>query len=57
MKEQLKKVEREKIIQENLGWWERTVYSDYFIDTIVEKSDSIKSPEDMHHFFYIPSKE
>ena len=30
------------------------MYSDYLIDTIVEKSDSIKSQEDLQHLFLRP---
>ena len=60
MKEQLKNVlleEREIIIQENPGYMmmgKNYVYSDYFIDTAVEKSDSIKSPEDLQHLLLRP---
>ena len=60
MKEQVKKAlleEREKIIQENPGYMmmgKNYVYSDYLLDTIVEKSDSIKSQEDLQHLFLHP---
>lgn len=60
MKEQVKMVlldEREKIIKENPGYimmGKNYVYSDYLIDTIVEKSDSIRSPEDLQHLCLRP---